>query len=229
MQTAICTFSDHAAAERARDRLLAAGFDRSDVHIEHTGRHMETSRDDDLRRHGGVEHEIALSEDVVERVTGFFSRMFGADHPHTGVYSSHVEGGRCVLLIDAHQTGDVERARTVLEGERAAHYDVVDRTGGQRMSDILRADPTDMEPASMQTSQRMPGHDGSWTHAGEVRREHAVATGDGDLDNVTLKSDRPAATQGEGMDPVGLRYADKGDADKPNVSRDGLGRTRNDD
>jgi hypothetical protein len=35
MHTALCTFDDRASAEEARDRLVAAGFARHDVHLEH--------------------------------------------------------------------------------------------------------------------------------------------------------------------------------------------------
>ncbi|MCC2635682.1 MAG: hypothetical protein K0S48_3568, partial [Ramlibacter sp.] len=35
MHTAICTFNDRATAEQAVQRLVQAGFDRDDVHIQH--------------------------------------------------------------------------------------------------------------------------------------------------------------------------------------------------
>ena len=35
MHTAICTFEDRAAAEQAAQRLVEAGFDRREVHVEH--------------------------------------------------------------------------------------------------------------------------------------------------------------------------------------------------
>ena len=41
MHTAICTFENPADADRAVDRLLQAGFDRSDIHMEH--RHADGS------------------------------------------------------------------------------------------------------------------------------------------------------------------------------------------
>jgi hypothetical protein len=37
MHTAICSFEHRDAAERARDRLLQAGFDRRDIHLQHRG------------------------------------------------------------------------------------------------------------------------------------------------------------------------------------------------
>jgi hypothetical protein len=240
MDTAICTFDNTAAAEQARDRLLAAGFARHDLHIVNSGHPADVTRGEDLRHRGGAEHEIALSTDVVERVTGFFGMLFGRKHPHTDTYAGHVEGGRSVLLLDAHAPGDVQRARTVLEGERAAHYDVVDRTGGKPMRDLLASDiPVHVE-SSEAVQASFHGRSTDWTSRGADRPTagrdvHATATGDGDLDNVNLqtegiqRSDKPAATQGEGMDPIGLRYADKGDSDKPVLPRDGLGRTRKDD
>ena len=41
MHTAICTFDDRATAEQAVQRLVQAGFDRDDVHIQH--RHADGS------------------------------------------------------------------------------------------------------------------------------------------------------------------------------------------
>ena len=143
MHTALCAFDDHAAAERARDRLLQAGFARADVHLQRRGTSDPEgdTREDMLRHRGGVEHEIALSPEVVERVTGFFGHLFGRDHPRRGMWDDHVHGGRTVVVVDAQDEAEAERARTVLHEAQGSDVTRVHRPAQRPLRDILGATP----------------------------------------------------------------------------------------
>lgn len=249
MHTALCAFDDHAAAERARDHLLQAGFDRNDVHLQHRGGGDDPdgeTRSEMLRHRGGVEHEVALSPDVVERVTNFFGHLFGRDDPHRGMWDDHVHGGRTVLVVDTRDEAEAERARAVLQQMHGTDVTRVHRPEKQPVRDIVAGSPVSgAAPLSTQPmvqpaddlGMRTPTHVESpevtqaamhrrstdWTDRSTPARteERAVATGEQrPLDLGRSESDN---------DKVGLRYADKGDADKPAAGRDGMGRTRDDE
>jgi len=245
MHTALCAFDDHATAERARDRLLQSGFARQDVHLRHGDSDSDDrTRQDMLRNRGGVEHEIALDSHVVRRVTGFFGHLFGADHPHRETWDSHVDSGRVVLVVDAHDEAEAERARALMRDVQGTDTSVVHRPAQRPMRDILAE--TTMEPGTGVTSTTTgtmgtastdttgstiagttsatpTGRDSSWTDRTANRTEERAVANDPqrplDLDVGRSDSDD---------DKVGLRYADK-DLDKPTGNRDGLGRTRKDE
>ncbi|WP_427912613.1 hypothetical protein ACPWT1_18595 [Ramlibacter sp. MMS24-I3-19] len=245
MHTALCAFDDHAAAERARDRLLQAGFDRSDVHLQHRGTQGTydpdgETRSDMLRHRGGVEHEVALSPDVVERVTHFFGHLFGRDNPHRGMWDDHVHGGRTVVVVDTRDEVEAERARAVLAEMQGSDVTRVHRPEQQPLRDIVAGSPVSgAAPLSTEPMARpgaglaadatsrvqsvetgLPRRDTEWTdrRVTSTPAERAVASGE----------QRPLdlGRTDQDTDKVGLRYADKDDAEKPAVSRDGLGRTR---
>ncbi|MGZ5271286.1 MAG: hypothetical protein ACXWC6_11770 [Ramlibacter sp.] len=236
MHTALCAFDDHATAERARDRLLQAGFARQDVHLRDGDSDADDrTRQDMLRNRGGVEHEIALDSHVVRRVTGFFGHLFGADHPHRETWDGHVGSGRVVLVVDAHDEAEAERARALMQEVQGTDTSVVHRPAQRPMRDILAE--TTMEPGTGVTSSTTStttttgaapgattaGRDTGWTDRTTARTEDRAMASDPqrplDLDVGRSDSDN---------DKVGLRYADK-DLDKPNGNRDGLGRTRKDE
>lgn len=249
MHTALCAFDDHAAAERARGRLLQAGFSRDDVHLQRRGARDSTNdpdgetRGDMLRHRGGLEHEVALSPDVVERVTGFFGHLFGRDHPRRGMWDDHVRGGRTVVVVDAQDEAEAERARALLHEMQGSDTTRVHRPEQRPVRDILRASPVSgaaplstepmVQPAD-DLLARTPAHVESpaitqaamhhrsteWTERRSTVRpeERAVASGE------QRPLDMGRADQE--IDKVGLRYADKDDADKPLSGREGLDRTR---
>lgn len=260
MHTALCAFDDHAAAERARDRLLQAGFDRSDVHLQHRdlpGTAIDPdgeTRSDMLRHRGGVEHEVALSPNVVERVTNFFGHLFGRDDPRRGMWDDHVHGGRTVLVVDTRDPADAERARAVLKDMLGSDVTQVHRPDQQPVRDIVAGSPVSgAAPLSTQPADdlmsRSPAHVESpeYTQAAMHRRStdwtQRPASGTAtDRPTTTTPAERafasddqrPLDLRREDDDKVGLRYADKGDADrgdadKPGASRDGMGRTRGDE
>ena len=230
MHTALCAFDDRAAAERARDRLLQAGFAREDVHLQRRGTSDPdgNTREDMLRHRGGMEHEIALSPDVVERVTGFFGHLFGRDHPRRGMWDDHVHGGRTVVVVDAHDEAEAERARAVLHELQGSDVTRVHRPQQRPLRDILAATPMAGE-GPLVTEPMAPPRSAGWTER-PATADRATA---GSPEERAIASDdqRPLdlRTEGDDRDKVGLRYADKPDSDKPSGVRDGLGRTRKDE
>jgi len=237
MHTTVCTFPDRGAAELARDELLRSGF--RDVHIEHRAAGADTGAHggEDPRGWEGTDHEIAVDRDVVDRVAGFFVRLFGQDEPeaHHRRYADAVESGRYVLVVDAHDQTEAERARTLLQGHSPSEVNLVHRPQRGSLREILggsddrgfagsyhdRASAFDDPPAD---SGVVPGtaarwetregadaandRQGDWlTDRQEAARERALAAGE-------MGEPRPTDSRDPDLDHVGLRYEDK-DKDKP--------------
>lgn len=208
MHTAICTFQDRDAAERAREQLLRAGFQRNDLHVEHRGSASDTHAGDDPRGWEGTDHEVAVNRDVVDRVAGFFVNLFGQGSPdgHERTYGNAVEAGRYVLVLDAMDQAEAQRAHQVLHGMAAEDLQVVHRPAQRPLRDLLRDSPAHVEsPERVQAAFR--GRSTDWSDRSEAGRERALASG-------SLGEQRPLDLRDPDLDHVGLRYADK-DADKP--------------
>lgn len=138
MHTAICTFEDPAAAQRAVDRMLQAGFDRRDVHLEH--RHRDgTPMEKENDAWDGLEREIAVDRSVLERLGAFFGDLFGKDkpHPHHDTYSKAVDRGLAVVVVDAHDEADAMRAQSLMHDMNAADLNVVHRAEQRPLRDII--------------------------------------------------------------------------------------------
>lgn len=126
MHTAICTFEDRGLAEQAADRLVQAGFDRDQVHLEH--RHPDgTPMGDD-----------AHDRDVVGKFS-FFERLFGAGQnaPHVDTYTSAVERGLYVVLVEADDAASAAHAQEVLHGMEARDLNLVQRAGQPSLRDVV--------------------------------------------------------------------------------------------
>lgn len=162
MHTAICTFENRAEAQRAVDRLLQSGFDRSDVHLEY--RHPDgTPMGDGTDRRGktgqeplmhgepaaagqandnwdGMEREIGMDPSRLRRLGDFFHRLFGHDDGaagHAASYSGAVERGLCVVVVDAHSEEEAERAQDMLHGFEATDMTRLHRAGHPPLRDIV--------------------------------------------------------------------------------------------
>lgn len=135
MHTAICTFEDRAAAEQAAERLLHSGFDRREVHVEH--RHADgTPMGEEQRDH-----------DVVAKFS-FFERLFGAGKhaPHAETYQSKVEQGLYVVLVEARDEAEAQRAQDVLHGMNPSDFTMVHRAGQRPLRDVVaERGATDLE------------------------------------------------------------------------------------
>jgi hypothetical protein len=138
MHTAICTFEDHDAAQRAVDRMHEAGFDRRDVHLEH--RHRDgTPMDQANDAWDGLEREVAVDRSVLERLGTFFGDLFGKDAPsrHRDSYAQAVDRGLYVVIVDAHDDAEARRAQALMHDMNAADMDVVHRPAQRPLRDIL--------------------------------------------------------------------------------------------
>lgn len=203
MHTAICVFDDRRRAEQALDSLVRAGFDRNDVHIEHKDMTAEGDR-----HPGGAwdgTQRAVHDRGVLSSFGHFFASLLGRDNPsgQADTYSQHVERGGYVVVVDADDEAQAQRARTLLQELRAGDVDVVQRSGQRPLRDIVgRRD----EPAGMVERSREPYESESWSRDA-MAGERAMASHR--LDAVT----GPELRDPEVSHPPGLRYADK---DKPN-------------
>lgn len=202
MHTAICAFDSRDRAEQAVASLVRNGFARHDVHIEHReaaaegGRGIASSWNGDQRE---IHDRGALSS-----FGHFFASLLGRDNPsgHADTYARHVERGGYVLVVDADDEAQAQRARTLLQELQAGDLDVLRREQQRPLRDIVgRRD----EPAGMVERSREAYE--SWSGREEMARERAMAAQR--LDAIG----GPALRDPDTSHPPGLRYADK---DKPN-------------
>jgi hypothetical protein len=128
MHTAICTFDDPAQAEQAVNRLLQSGFDRHAVHMEH--RHPDGSpMDDSHERHDrDVKGKFSLLE-----------RLFGAGRnvPQVDAYTTAVERGLYVVIVEARDEAEAQRAQDVLHGMEAADMKVLQRASERPLRELV--------------------------------------------------------------------------------------------
>ncbi|WP_332814965.1 hypothetical protein [Ramlibacter sp.] len=150
MHTALCTFDDRETAEKARDRLLQAGFARHDIHLQHRGPTDSDSMGEDPRAWDGTDREIAADRSVVDKVAGFFVRLFGADDPQHRheAWSRAVDSGRTVLVVDTADEQQAQRARGLLHDLQAADVGVYHRPRQLTVYDILSVGDEDEDPAA---------------------------------------------------------------------------------
>jgi hypothetical protein len=138
MHTAICTFDDRATAEQAVQRLVQAGFDRQDVHIQHRQSDGSLMTEEDHSRWDGMEREVAVGYRVAETL-GFFQSLFGQDAAAGDMrrYSGAMERGHCVVVVDATDEAEAERAQNILLGMEAGDFSLVPRAGQRPLRDIV--------------------------------------------------------------------------------------------
>jgi stress response protein YsnF len=125
MHTVIGAFDDKSTAERAVERLAECGFDRQDVHLQQDDSSAAGYEAD--RELAGQEREVAVGR------RGFFARLFGLDddhatHAHT--YTEAVRRGSSVVVVDAQDETDADRAASLLHELGAV--DVDERAKGWR-------------------------------------------------------------------------------------------------
>jgi hypothetical protein len=131
MHTAICTFEDRAGAEQAAERLVQAGFDRREVHVEHRHADGTPMAEPDA----GAERR---DHDVVAKFS-FFERLFGAGKhaPHADTYSRAVEQGLYVVLVEGRDEAEAKRAQDVLHGLNPSDVSMVHRAGERPLRDVV--------------------------------------------------------------------------------------------
>ena len=200
MHTAICTFDDQATAEQAVQRLVQAGFDRRDVHIQH--RHSDGSlmTEDTEGQWDGMEREIAVGHRVAEKL-GFFDRLFGlhdVTSDHRGRYASAAERGHCVVVVDASSDAEAERAQNILLGMEAGDFNLVRRPGQRPLRDIVGEgrSPSVEERFGTARSDMGESHNREVRRESEFPRERAMASqGWGEQRTLDLvEDDQPIAS-----------------------------------
>jgi hypothetical protein len=117
MHTAICSFDDRAQAEQTVERLVQAGYDRGDIHLKY--------------RDG--------SPGVLATFGHFFTSLFGQDdvQGHAGTYSSAVDRGQYVVIVDAADDTGAMRAQHMMHAMEADNLNVVHRTAQPALRDIV--------------------------------------------------------------------------------------------
>ena len=163
MHTAICTFDDPAQAEQAVNRLLQSGFDRHAVHMEH--RHADGSPMDDSHAH--------RDRDVKGKFS-FFERLFGAGRevPHVDAYTSAVERGLYVVIVEGRDEAEAGRAQEVLHGMEASDLNLLHRAGKPPLRDVVA------ERQALADSQRSAETARADLASGDTQRREREASGE---------------------------------------------------
>ena len=133
MHTALCSFDDRARADHAVDRLVQAGFDRRDIHVQHRG--GSVSGDGEPGHHSGterwdsMEREVAVDPGRLAGLGRFFSSLFGVNDSagHATSYRDVVERGSYVVVVDAIDETSADHAQSVLRDLEGATLTVVHR------------------------------------------------------------------------------------------------------
>ena len=176
MHTAICTFDDRATAEKAVKRLVDAGFDRDDVHIEH--RKADGSVIAEENRWEGLEREVAVGHRVAETL-GFFASLFGQEAMGDSArYSGAMDRGHCVVMVDAPNDVEAERAQNILLGMEAGDFKLVPRAGQPPLRDLVgdSRSPGMEERFGTARSDMGESHNRDVRREGEFPRERATAS-----------------------------------------------------
>jgi len=145
MQTVFGAFDDRAQAQRAIEQLVQDGFDRADIHVEQ--QEGTTTLADDQQaagaHHGGI--------------VGFFEDLFGSGdstRERASTYSEAVRRGSCVVIVDAQDDAQAERAAICLDNagaidvdERAQQWrsegwgsDITAQQGKEGVMDVVQED-----------------------------------------------------------------------------------------
>jgi hypothetical protein len=208
MHTAICSFEHREVAERARDKLLQAGFQRRDVHLQHRGPTDSDSMGEDPRAWEGTDREVAATREMVDKVAGFVVHLFGAERNEgqRQLYEQAIGRGCTVLVVDTHDAAEAQRARELLHDLQASDLNVYDRSAQPPVRELVDQ-PQPGSSGGLQGSYQ--DRSSAWDERAEAQRERALAAGE-------VGEQRPLDLRDPDLDHVGLRYADKDkDKDKP--------------
>lgn len=188
--SALCAFDHAADARQARDRLLRAGFAAGDVHIEHG----------DAPSAGAASAGPQDDAGVLSAVGRFLAGLLGRDAA-SHAWARHLDQGRWLLVVDAPDAVEAERACALLRAGPGVDAQVVHRGGQRRLRELLLPPGV---PAGMADRER-PVYE-SWSDSAALAREHAAAAHR--LDPTT----GPVLRDPDLGRAPGLRY---GDHDKP--------------
>lgn len=104
--TVVSVYQDRRAAEQAREGLLISGFPQERIQVATGDTAAMTAEGEDGSVGGKIVH--------------FFSSLFGADQhaqhaQHAGDYAEIVYRGGAVVIVDAANQDEVDRAQAILQ------------------------------------------------------------------------------------------------------------------
>ena len=183
MHTVISAFDDKAQAQRSIDRLVELGVRRGDIHIEHRGLHAGPA---------------------LQAFGAFFASLLGQDQPsgRADRYTGAVESGRHVVVLDALDEGQAERAATLLGEMGGEGTDTLYRPLLRPLRDIVAVRGVLADQAARRFERR-----DARPESQEDQRERAFARGEQRQLDLRDPDDARHAP--------GLRYADRDSKDKP--------------
>ncbi|MET0626307.1 MAG: YsnF/AvaK domain-containing protein [Pyrinomonadaceae bacterium] len=106
-KTIVGLFDNYREAQRAAAELIESGIAREDVGItarEHASYEGESYREESYRD----------DEGFGDKVSNFFSNLFGDDREHATHYSEAVTGGGAVVTVDCESEEMADRAESIL-------------------------------------------------------------------------------------------------------------------
>src|SRR3712207_4206120 len=106
-KTIVGLFDNYGEAQRAAVELVESGIPREDIGI--------TSRDY-TSYEGGERRQESFRDDegFGDKISNFFSRLFGGDDEYASHYSEAVTGGGTVVTVDAETEETADRAEAIL-------------------------------------------------------------------------------------------------------------------
>jgi uncharacterized protein (TIGR02271 family) len=108
-KTIVGLFDEYSEAQRAVVELVESGISREDIGItsrDHTGYDETDARRDDTYRDA--------DEGVGDKISNFFSRLFGDDDEYASHYSEAVGRGGTVVTVDCETDEMADRAEAIL-------------------------------------------------------------------------------------------------------------------
>ena len=107
-KTIVGLFDEYREAQRAVLELVESGVPREDIGI--TSRDYTGYGGDDARRDDSYRDD----ESVGDKISNFFSRLFGDDDEYAGHYSEAVGRGGTVVTVDCETEETADRAEAIL-------------------------------------------------------------------------------------------------------------------
>lgn len=118
IQTVVGAFDDRQSAERAVERLVQAGCDRNDVHIEPAGTMSQGMTDATTTSGSSGTTQQHEDDGMMASIRHFFSSLFGDDDDdnrrHVGRYSEAVRRGSVIVAVDAQTEQQADQVASVL-------------------------------------------------------------------------------------------------------------------
>lgn len=143
MHTLVAVFDNNTDAQKAKDDLLASGFNSSDVRLAAGAGQASTSTSATTTHH---------DESIGDSISNFFSDLFGnGSSDRSGVYSDAVSRGNCVLTVTTQSEDEVERAADIVEAYGPVDID-------EKSSEWSGSSTTGMSAGAMAAGTQQTSH-----------------------------------------------------------------------